>query len=385
MRVLSIQATWVPPPEDTRADRFCLLSEHLEGDVLQPVWFERPEQVEELFGPGSYTEYRRGRFRYHWFTAFRYSGWQRKFRAPWFYISKGLEIHRKTPYDCIVVYSHMAPALAAVLLKKLTGARLIVEIMTAPELSYLYEHTRRTVGDRLMRLFSDFCLKVTVRASDRVHLLYGSQLSGYPRLSDVPASVFTDFVPVSLIPAYQQEHEPVILMVGAPWYLKGADILIQAFKKIAGEFPDVILRIQGHNPNSPELEAMAKHPRIEVVRAVPNPETLRRIARALLLAHPSRCDGVPRVLVEALGAGIPVVASDAGGNPATIRHGENGYLVPAENADELARRLRELLSDPELRRRMGAKGYEMAHTQFSERVYVEQFTRMVEATVRGER
>jgi glycosyltransferase involved in cell wall biosynthesis len=59
--------------------------------------------------------------------------------------------------------------------------------------------------------------------------------------------------------------------------------------------------------------------------------------------------------------------------------------VPAENADELARRLRELLSDPELRRRMGAKGYEMAHTQFSERVYVEQFTRMVEATVRGER
>jgi len=57
--------------------------------------------------------------------------------------------------------------------------------------------------------------------------------------------------------------------------------------------------------------------------------------------------------------------------------------VPGGNVRELEERLRELLADPELRRRMGAKGYELAHTQLTEQVYVERFTAMVAATVRG--
>ena len=386
MRVLSIQATWVPPPDDARADRFSLLSEHLEGDILQPAWFERSDQVEEQFGPGSYPEYKRGRFHYHWFICYRYRGWFRRLRGPWFYISKGLEIYRKKRYDCIVVYSHMVPALAAMVLKWLTGAKLIVEIMTAPELSYLYEHPRRTWGDRIMRLFSDLCLTVTVLASDRVHLLYPNQLDHYPRLRRVPASVFHDFVPVSLIPASEENREQVVLLVGSPWYLKGADILIQAFKAISPEFPDVTLRIQGHNPNSPEFEAMAAgEERIEIVRAVPNPETLRRISRALVLVHPSRCDGLPRVLIEAMGAGVPAIASNVGGNPACILHGRNGFLFPAGDVNALAMHLRELLGNPELRRKMGCEGYQRAQAEFTERAYVEQFTRMVESAVRGDR
>jgi glycosyltransferase involved in cell wall biosynthesis len=382
MRVLYIQASWVPPPENPQADRFFLLSELLEGDVLQPIWFSRPEQVDAELGEGAYSQYARGRFCFHWFCCFRPDGRRRRLGTLWFYLRKGLQLHREKPYDCIVVYSHMTPALVAVILKLLTGARLIVEIMTAPELSYLYEHPRRTVGDRLMRLFSDLSLHLTVWFSDRVHLLYKTQLAHFPMLRHARSSVFHDFVPVSLIRAAEGERERVVLFVGAPWYLKGVDLLIEAFKKIAGEFPEVTLRIQGHNPDNHRVEALAAGvPRVEIVKAVPNPETIGRISRALLLAQPSRCEGLSRVLIEAMSAGVAVIASDAGGNPHCVSDGEAGLLFPAGNADELSKRMRELLTNDELRTRLGSRGYELAHTRLTERVYVEEFARMVQLAV----
>jgi glycosyltransferase involved in cell wall biosynthesis len=383
MRVLYIQASWVPPPENLQADRFFLLSELLEGDVLQPIWFSRPEQVDAELGKGAYSRYARGRFCFHWFCCFRPDGRRRRLGTLWFYLRKGLQLHRRKPYDCIVVYSHMTPALVAVILKLLTGARLVVEIMTAPELSYLYEHPRRTAGDRLMRWFSDSSLHLSVWFSDRVHLLYGTQLAHYPLLRRAPSSVFHDFVPVSLISAAEGERERVVLFVGAPWYLKGVDLLIEAFRRIAGEFPGVTLRIQGYNPDNDRVEALAEGvPRVEIVKAVPNPETIRRISRALLLVHPSRCEGLSRVLIEAMSAGVAVIASDAGGNPHCIGEGEAGLMFPAGNAEELSKRLRQLLADDELRSRLGRQGYERAHTRLTERVWVDQFARMVQLAAR---
>lgn len=88
-------------------------------------------------------------------------------------------------------------------------------------------------------------------------------------------------------------------------------------------------------------------------------------------------------MIEGLAAGVPVVGSDVGWIPALIRQGENGFVVPEGNVEELEERIRELLADPDLRRRLGAKGYELAHTQLTEQVYVERFTAMVAATVRG--
>jgi glycosyltransferase involved in cell wall biosynthesis len=83
-----------------------------------------------------------------------------------------------------------------------------------------------------------------------------------------------------------------------------------------------------------------------------------------------------------MSATVPVIGSDAGGIPHSIREGENGFVFHSGDSAELGRRLRELLADGELRRRMGGKSYELAHTQLSERVYTSEFTRMVEATVR---
>ena len=381
MRILYVSASWVPPAQDPCQDRFFLLSEHLEGDVLQPLWFERPEEVEAEFGPGSYPVYTRGEFRYHWFLAFRHSGWRRRLSWFWFYIRTGIRLHRERPFDCIVVYSHMMPALASVVIKLFTKGRLIVEIMTSPDLSYLYDPWPRTIVNPLGRIFSDLSLHLTLLMSDRVHLLYRAQLARYPRLQRIPASVFHDFVLLSVIPA-AVERERTVLLVGAPWYLKGVDLLIEAFKQIAPEFPDVTLKIQGYFEDKHRLEELiAGSPRIELVKAVPNPETVQRISRATVVVLPSRCEGMGRVLLEAMGAGVPVIGSTAGGIPHYVQHEKNGLVFESGNAEELSARLRELLGNQELCDRLGANGRELALAEYTEKAYVDQFVRMIENTV----
>jgi glycosyltransferase involved in cell wall biosynthesis len=186
---------------------------------------------------------------------------------------------------------------------------------------------------------------------------------------------------LSLIPT-AVERERTVLLVGAPWYLKGVDLLIEAFKKIAPEFPDVTLKIQGHFEDKQRLEELIEgSPRIELVKAVLNPETVQRISRATVVVLPSRCEGMGRVLLEAMGAGVPVIGSTAGGIPHYVQHEKNGLVFESGNAQELSTRLRELLGNQELCDCLGRNGRELALAEYTEKAYVDQFVRMIENTV----
>jgi glycosyltransferase involved in cell wall biosynthesis len=391
MRILYIHATLIPPPLDTRADRFFLLSETLEGDVLQPVWFKTKEEVEAEFGPGSYPVHTSGKFRYHWFLGWSSKGQVSRLSQFWFYVSTGVRLHWQQPFDCVVAYSHMGTGLMAALVKLLTRGKLVLEEATTPRLLAVTDRPRPTLGDHLKKLYSDVCLHLSAALADRFHLLYPTQLAGYPLLKNVKSSVFHEFVPVSIISAHgddDDKQEQYVLLVGSPWYLKGVDRLVEAFKRLAPDFPDVKLKLVGWYLESERLQLEALREgseQIELVRAMANPPTLKIISRCLVLVHPSRCEGLPRAVIEGLAAGVPVVGSDVAGIPYLIRQGENGFVVPDGNPAGLEQRLRQLLGDPELRRRLGSSGYEFAHTQLSEQVYVERFTEMIRATVRGDR
>jgi glycosyltransferase involved in cell wall biosynthesis len=279
----------------------------------------------------------------------------------------------------------MTTGLIAGLLKLLTGARLIIEIATSPDLIYITERARPGLRERAMKRYSDLCLHLSLFAADRAHLLYPAQLRAYPLLRKTPRSVFHEFVPVSIIePDAETEREPYVLMAGNPWYLKGADLLISAFLALSADFPGVSLKLLGHYPDRAELDALTRHsPAIQILAARPHPEALRIIGSATVLVLPSRCEGLGRVLIEAMAAAVPVVGSDVGGIPMLVRDGDNGYLFPSENATALAARLRQLLEDPALRRRMGESGYARAHGELNEETYVREFARMVAAAVAG--
>lgn len=385
MRILYVHSTLVPPPTDVSTDRFYLLSERLEGDVLQPIWFQTPEEVEARFGPGSYPVHTVGKFRYHWFLAPKRDivGRLAIFR---FILRKGRELHKERGFRCIVAYSHQTTGLMAAVLKLMTRTRLIIEIVATPQNSYISDVPNPGLAAYAKRFYSDICLHLSALASDRFHFLFPKQLNYYPLLRNSKNSVFHEFVPVSLMTRKKEgavePAEKYVLMVGAPWYLKGVDILVKAFAEVASEFPDVTLKLLGYYPGQEGFLELARDaPQVEVLRARPNPETLEIIKRATVMVTPSRTEGLPRVVIEAMSAAIPVIASDVGGIPTLVHDGENGYLIPIGDHRALADRLRQLLRDEPLRRRMGDAGYVRAHSELSEQAYVREFARMIEATV----
>jgi glycosyltransferase involved in cell wall biosynthesis len=101
-------------------------------------------------------------------------------------------------------------------------------------------------------------------------------------------------------------------------------------------------------------------------------EDLPRLLGCLdVLAHPADMEGLGVSLLQAAAAGVPIVASRAGGMPEAVRHEQNGLLILPGDRVALDGALRRLLDDPALRGRLGAAGRDLVGGEFSPDVMVE--------------
>ena len=128
---------------------------------------------------------------------------------------------------------------------------------------------------------------------------------------------------------------PLLLTVARLTAWKGVDSLLRALARV----PDVRLLIAGDGPEEARLRALAGS-----LRLGERAQFLGRVDRARLATYFRAADytalysgyeGLPHVLLESLLSGTPVIASDKGGNPEVVRHGENGLLVPYPDEDAL--------------------------------------------------
>ena len=97
----------------------------------------------------------------------------------------------------------------------------------------------------------------------------------------------------------------------------------------------------------------------------------RLLAHCDLLWLASESEGMPNVVMEAMAAGLPVVASDISGNRDLVVPGETGYLTPLGDRGALARFANKILDDPELAHRLGAAGRRRVEQEFSVEAMVE--------------
>jgi glycosyltransferase involved in cell wall biosynthesis len=137
---------------------------------------------------------------------------------------------------------------------------------------------------------------------------------------------------------------------------KGFDVLLDAFSRTAPFFPDWNLVIWGEGPLRGALErrrdALGLQRRVSLPGVSPKPGDWVRSGSVFALS--SRYEGFPNVLVEAMSAGMAVVAFDCPFGPAEIvHHGEDGLLVRDGDVTLFAHRLEELMRDDALRARLG--------------------------------
>lgn len=144
--------------------------------------------------------------------------------------------------------------------------------------------------------------------------------------------------------------------------LKGFDLLVEAFQRIAGRHVDWGLTILGEGFMRSQLELQIERAgltgRVQMPGLVRNPPDW--FAGADLFVLSSRYEGLPCALCEAMACGIPAVSFDCDSGPAdVIRNGVDGVLVPAGDTNSLSDALDRLITDTPARERMGLRAIEV--------------------------
>ncbi len=148
---------------------------------------------------------------------------------------------------------------------------------------------------------------------------------------------------------------------------KGHRHLFEALKELHPQRSKLRVLLFGQGPLRAELEARAARDGLaSVVRFVGFRDDLPRWMGGLdVLAHPADREGLGIALLQAQAAGVPVVASRAGGMPEAVHDGVTGFLVEPGDVPALTNALRRLLDDPALRERMGAAARTRVLERFS--------------------
>lgn len=177
-------------------------------------------------------------------------------------------------------------------------------------------------------------------------------------------------------PTQSGSGEPggVIGALGRLTEQKGFDLLVRAL----AELPDARLVIVGEGEERPALEALARELGVEdrFELAGYDAQARQRLAGFDVFALPSRYEGFPLAIVEAMLARLPVVATNVGSVAEAVIDGETGALIPPEDERALTDALARLLGDPDERARLGAAGRSRAITRFLSDVMVADFERL---------
>jgi glycosyltransferase involved in cell wall biosynthesis len=184
--------------------------------------------------------------------------------------------------------------------------------------------------------------------------------------------------------------EPETFLIGSVARLsppKEPFLLVDALARIAPRHPEAALLLVGDGELRPQTEAaIARHGLAGRVRLAGVRNDVPRLLGACdAFALATRWEGLPRVLPQALAAGLPIVTSAVNGTVETVREGVTGYLVPASDLDAMADRLCRLACDPAGARRMGEAGFQLVE-EFSATRMVRQLEELYsELMARGER
>jgi glycosyltransferase involved in cell wall biosynthesis len=174
----------------------------------------------------------------------------------------------------------------------------------------------------------------------------------------------------------------VFLYVGRLWRGKGIDYLMEAFRRLCKENPQVSLLLLGDGIDEARYRAMAADlPGVVFAGFVQEPELPAWYALSDVLLFPTLGDPYGHVVQEAMASSLPVISSEnAGDVRERVVEGKTGFVVKAASAEALLGPMRTLAVNPELRSAMGAAGYERIRSRTVE-WWAGEFEKMVEAVI----
>ena len=361
--------------------KFDYFGQHFFGEVIGAV--NKPaEKITQLN-----TYYIANNIRLHPFQDYYGNKILSTLKILYFQIKVALKLFygKKIKYKVVIAPNPLITGLAAVIISKITGTKSIIEVNGNFESAFKYGHfgeTKNSNMEKLKETLGKYLIRFILKKADMVKLVASSQLKHLFKNSDIPYikhHSFPNFVPIESFLQEETEDEKYILLLGYPWYLKGVDILIKAFNKISDEYPQYRLKIVGWCPEGRDyFENLAKDNRkIDLCEPVPHKDVIPLMTKCSLYVLASRTDASPRVLREAMASKKPIIASDIDGVPTLIKDGYNGLLFEKENINDLAEKIRLVLSNKNLADKLAKNGYRYVQGNLSENCYIQNYSNMI--------
>jgi phosphatidylinositol alpha-mannosyltransferase len=288
----------------------------------------------------------------------RHNGAYANLTVGWNIYGKMKRVLREGRYDVVHVHCPLVPVLPLAATRTTRDAVLFGTFHASAKSNagyllfkpFLRRFHRRITGK----------IAVSGPARDFVHGYFGGEYRIIPNGVD-PDRFSPDNPPIEEL----TDGALNILFVGRPDPRKGLEHLIRAMETIhaRGTSP-VRLVVIGDGPRRPAYEAMvAEHLKDSVlfVGSVSNELLPRYFSSAHVFCSPAtKNESFGIVLLEAMAAGVPIVASDIPGYRSVVSHGDEGLLTEAASPDRIAETILQLLGDEDLREQMGIKGREKA-------------------------
>ena len=265
-------------------------------------------------------------------------------------------LHREKPFD--IVHAHMLPrdGHAGLLLARALGVPVALTVHGTDIFHYFIPG--KEPWKRNIRIAQD------VDALMAVSNLLMSRVAPY-RGEGRLSRVVQNGVDLSLVPNDEKRKPRSVISVGTLKARKCMDRTLEAFARLADEYPDATLTIVGigemEEPLRVRIGQLGLQSRVTLTGGLPHEEVLRRMAQSDLFVLPSWGEGYGIVYIEAMAAGCIAVGAKDEGIADTITDGENGFLVPAGDIDETERVMRQVFAHPEAYEALRQKGMQSAH------------------------
>jgi len=273
----------------------------------------------------------------------------------------------------IVHHVAMKPVLYGTLAARLAGVPHIVNAMAGMGYVFISGQIKARLLKPVIRatfrlLLNSGNSRLILQNSDDKTMFIQSRLINSERIRLVRGSgVDTEIYH----PFPEPAGSPVVVLASRMLWDKGIGEFVAAARLLQSRGVDARFVLVGdtdlHNPAAIPAEQLAAWHSEGTVSWQGFSDAMPTVfARSTIVCLPSKYgEGIPKVLLEAAACGRPIVTTDSNGCREVVLHGENGLLVPVRSTVELADALQLLIENPELRRRMGARGREIVVKEFT--------------------
>jgi glycosyltransferase involved in cell wall biosynthesis len=284
--------------------------------------------------------------------------------------------------DVIVTQSPLTEGFLGTILKKIFRKELIVEIhgdwIEGPFFS------RKRKLDFLYKKITPSLARFSFKNADKIRGVANYLIDNAKKIA--PDKRYFNFPTFTDLSIFLEEKniqiKPFILFVGYLQKVKGVEYLIKAFFKISDDFPNFDLVIIGNGTEEKNLQEFSLKLGISnkvIFKGRLSLEDTKNIMKdCYCFILPSLSEGLPRVILEAMALGKPILASNVGGIPELVKNRETGFLFEPKNTEEMSLRIKDILKDSELAKKIGENNRKLIFNKFPNENYFDSYIKMIE-------